>query len=494
MGIENNMTAELAAMIARHDRNVREKQALISHYSNEYDKQVLQKQFNDADHEKMKRLLKSNIAELRRQGGRAGLQAAGSAADQALLITHDKMCVKVELLEARASESININTALEGAINKYRAERQDQKRFLLDTDAREKQMDKDMRAFRAAAHSALDDKERVRGRLRRMRHEWKLETASAESDLQNLRTIETELDKMITIGEAAEEKDLQAFKRAESHQMRVAYAYTQKISLKAGYIRAQLEGIARQLLHLGQCAGVSGQNASATEAERYEVSDPHSCKEILLRTHKANETRNASELAFYQEQADLMEEAIMELTKLEEEESILTKRSKAATAANWSKGKHLLDQVATADREARRQEQVLSQLASVAPQLESCLERLHEAFATLGTAPVGVRPPLPARYVPKGLEAPRDKQPTHVQVSVAMEQLDAMLQSLQSRVTHLVAMRGVDEETGEPIPLNEHLRPFVEIPEASSFAETKVKHDEMVLALFKRREAEEKDA
>lgn len=494
MGIENNMTAELAAMIARHDRNVREKQALISHYSNEYDKQVLQKQFNDADHEKMKRLLKSNIAELRRQGGRAGLQAAGSAADQALLITHDKMCVKVELLEARASESININTALEGAINKYRAERQDQKRFLLDTDAREKQMDKDMRAFRAAAHSALDDKERVRGRLRRMRHEWKLETASAESDLQNLRTIETELDKMITIGEAAEEKDLQAFKRAESHQMRVAYAYTQKISLKAGYIRAQLEGNARQLLHLGQCAGVSGQNASATEAERYEVSDPHSCKEILLRTHKANETRNASELAFYQEQADLMEEAIMELTKLEEEESILTKRSKAATAANWSKGKHLLDQVATADREARRQEQVLSQLASVAPQLESCLERLHEAFATLGTAPVGVRPPLPARYVPKGLEAPRDKQPTHVQVSVAMEQLDAMLQSLQSRVTHLVAMRGVDEETGEPIPLNEHLRPFVEIPEASSFAETKVKHDEMVLALFKRREAEEKDA
>ena len=84
------------------------------------------------------------------------------------------------------------------------------------------------------------------------------------------------------------------------------------------------------------------------------MSDPHSCKEILLRTHKANETRNASELAFYQEQADLMEEAIMELTKLEEEESILTKRSKAATAANWSKGKHLLDQVATADREAPR--------------------------------------------------------------------------------------------------------------------------------------------
>jgi len=494
MGVENNMTAELAAMIARHDRNVREKQALISHYSNEYDKQVLQKQFNDADHEKMKRLLKSNIAELVRQGGRAGLQAAGSAADQALLITHDKMCVKVELLEARASESININTALEGAINKYRAERQDQKRFLLETDAREKQMDKDMRAFRAAAHSALDDKERVRGRLRRMRHEWKSETASAESDLQSLRTMEDELDKVIAIGEAAEEKDLQAFKRAESHQMRVAYAYTQKISLKAGYIRAQLEGNARQLLHLGQCAGVSGQNASATEAERYEVSDPNSCKEILLRTHKANETRNASELAFYQEQADLVEEAIRELTELEAEEEILTKRSKAATAANWSKGKHLLDQVATADREARRQEQLLSQLASVAPQLESCLARLHEAFATLGTAPNGLRPPLPARYVPKGLEAPRDKQPSHVQVSVSMEQLDALLQTLQSRVTHLVTMRGVDEETGEPIPLHEHLRPFVEIPEARSFAETKAEHDEMVLALFKRREAEEKDA
>ena len=224
------------------------------------------------------------------------------------------------------------------------------------------------------------------------------------------------------------------------------------------------------------------------------MSDPNSCKEILLRTHKANETRNASELAFYQEQADLVEEAIRELTELEAEEEILTKRSKAATAANWSKGKHLLDQVATADREARRQEQLLSQLASVAPQLESCLARLHEAFATLGTAPNGLRPPLPARYVPKGLEAPRDKQPSHVQVSVSMEQLDALLQTLQSRVTHLVTMRGVDEETGEPIPLHEHLRPFVEIPEARSFAETKAEHDEMVLALFKRREAEEKDA
>ena len=181
---------------------------------------------------------------------------------------------QVELFEARASESCNVNTALETCINELRRERADQLRFLKDKNEREQTMAVDMRAFGSAAHSALDEKERIKSRLRRMRHEWRLEKSTAEAVIGDLVQTERELDALIAQAEADEENFEEREKRAECRAMRDAYSIKASMTLKSGYLRAQVDAMANELLHLGDCAGLLGKQASAGAADKFVVSEP----------------------------------------------------------------------------------------------------------------------------------------------------------------------------------------------------------------------------
>lgn len=146
-----------------------------------------------------------------------------------------------------------------------------------------------------------------------------------------------------------------------------------------------------------------------------------------------------------------------------------------------------------AAREDSRCDAIYAQLESLSPHLAATVVRLEEHLATLDHAPVTLLSPLPAHYVPAGLEVPTARQPVHLRVRSHLEQLDALLQSMQSRVTRLSTLRGVDESpNGEPISkLDPLLKLFTELPPEVSFAETKALRQEIELALSKRREADE---
>ena len=100
--------------------------------------------------------------------------------------------------------------------------------------------------------------------------------------------------------------------------------------------------------------------------------------------------------------------------------------------------------------------------------------------------------------MPKGLEVKPDAQPLDWLVASHLEALDALLQSMQSRVTRLSAHRGVQEdadvEGGVVSALHPHLRLFVERPPEGSFAATKAARGEMEVALALRREADDDGA
>ena len=90
-----------------------------------------------------------------------------------------------------------VNKALENMINELRRERESQLKLVHQREERERAMALDMRGFAASAHAALDEKERVKGRVRRMRHEWKQERGTQEGEQMKLIAEQQELERLI---------------------------------------------------------------------------------------------------------------------------------------------------------------------------------------------------------------------------------------------------------------------------------------------------------
>ena len=116
-------------------------------------------------------------------------------------------------------------------------------------------MSADMRSFASAAHAALDEKERMRSRLRRMRHEYRAEKATAESEMLNLLATQSDLERMIEAGEADEEAYEEAETIGKVRAMRAAYAAREELQLRSGYLAAQLEALVGEFRQLGEVAG-----------------------------------------------------------------------------------------------------------------------------------------------------------------------------------------------------------------------------------------------
>ena len=381
-------------------------------------------------------------------------------------------------------------------INELRHERMEQLGATRSSAAREAAMAADMRSFSSAAHSALDEKERIKSRLRRFRHEWKSEKATVEAEMDALVEADRELDRLISQGELDEETALQLSKRKEFQAMRRATAEQQALTLRAGYLRSQLESIRDEFRRLGEVAGLLGKNASATDDDKFLVDDPKSSA-VLIRTMRQNDARNESEHAFLQELDGTLSELEAEVAIFDEQEGRLLAGQQAA--ANASQAAQAVRAKATADAAEGmvKYEKLHARLEAFTPSLVSAVGRLQAHFATLEDAPISVLQPVPARSLPEGLEPLPSEQPLHANIEVALESLDALIQQLQSRVTRLSAMRGVtspevDEEAEESrYQLHPHLRMFTELPPEFSFVELKEARTEIEQALSRKRESDD---
>ena len=188
----------------------------------------------------------------------------------------------------------------------------------------------DMRAFAASAHTALDEKERIKGRMRRLRYEWKQERSAQEADLATLERTAMDMERLIEEAAAEEEKAIQNDTRQECAKLRDRYRKTEYNERRIGYLRNQLNALSNELRKLGDVAGVTAKRDQG--GERFNYEDPSTCH-VLIRKLKSNDTRNESEHAFVQsldaERCELEEE----VAALTAEEVELLARDRAADEA-----------------------------------------------------------------------------------------------------------------------------------------------------------------
>ena len=153
---------------------------------------------------------------------------------------------QAEVVDLRTSDALKYNADLVSAIDELRRERSGWNANNNSFDAKEKTMAADMHGFASGAHSALDEKERVSTRLRRLRHEYSQEVSlhdvSYDEDsklIDELRAKHAELEaEDERIDELQKRLEFQAMrKRRDTQVLRVARRACGASRCKAGMWR-----------------------------------------------------------------------------------------------------------------------------------------------------------------------------------------------------------------------------------------------------------------
>uniref|UniRef100_A0A7S2ID08 Uncharacterized protein n=1 Tax=Haptolina brevifila TaxID=156173 RepID=A0A7S2ID08_9EUKA len=481
---------EAALRRAQHEAQVRKKNAALVRYRDQISDLMLARQFQDADHARLSADIERLVKVVQAAGGRGGrMNAARETGEEKLSEQAKALTAKLQTFETRASDANHVNRNLEIIINELRRERAEQLALERAKEARETAMAADMRAYASAAHLALDEKERIKSRLRRMRHEWRVEKGSAEQEASVLQMACDDLDKINTQMEDNEEVHSQADKRKEARLIRDRAAMRQRLELRAGYLSSQLNGLVGEFKFLGDVAGLNSKSASLP----FSAQDPAS-SQYLIHTMRSNEQRNESELAFLQSLDTDLGELNDEVTALLAEEKALQALNEADSKAKaQASAQAVIDDLNEA-KSAERLSSVDARLVSFQPELASAVSRLYKHFETLETAPVKVLQPIAHKFVPKGLEASAGDEPVHVAIDGQLARLDALLQLMSSRVTRLSVLRQENSEQqqqseGSASPLHAHLHMFTELPPEFTLAELKAARAELEQVTSKRKEA-----
>ena len=154
----------------------------------------------------------------------------------------------------------------------------------------------DMRGFAASAHAALDEKERIKGRVRRMRHEWKLERSTQETEQLTLERAQGDLEKLIEFAQEQEESAVQDDTRRECRLMRDAFARAEFRERRVGYLKAQSGALMSEFKRLGEVADV---NNNKQGGDRFNPEDPSTCGTLTGKLRQ-NDVRNESAHSYVQ--------------------------------------------------------------------------------------------------------------------------------------------------------------------------------------------------
>ena len=367
----------------RREQEVRKRHAVLGYFRDAISDLVLTSQFQEADFAHRMAQVNKLLAASSAAGGTGGRMNAHKreGSDYYLIELEKKLTNQLHLFDSRASDAMTLNRNLEKIINELRRERADQLQTVRSKEAREQSMSADMRSFASAAHTALDEKERIKGRMRRLRYEWKQERGTQEAEQATLQREEDELEHKIVQATAEEEAAVQDETRREALVMRESYRKMEYRERRLGYLRNQLAALQLEMRRLGEIAGASGR--SGVDGFRYE--DPTTAH-VLTRTLRMNDMRNESEHAFVQSMAIDVEALSNEVEELNGEESTLLAReearvevaSAAATRAEKATTQHLED--------ATRFEELEAHMGKMSPLLIGTVERLAAAYSELDGA------------------------------------------------------------------------------------------------------------
>ena len=498
--------SEAAAKAAKFEQNLRKRHATLSFFRDSISDLLLTSQFQEADYtQRLAQLekLQSQQAASGGAGGRLAKHREGS--DAAMTEIERKLCSQLELFESRAAQAQGVNTGLETIINELRRERASQLSLVKTRADREHSMSVDMRSFAASAHGALDEKERIKSRVRRMRHEWKVERSTQETELATLERNQGDLEKQIETSQAEEMAAQQDLTRRHYREMREISKLRDYRERRLGYLRAQSLSLTNEFRKLGEVAGVSGAGAQQQRGgDRFDHEDP-STSGVLTSTLRNNDIRNESEHAYAQSLDAEIEEMQGEVSALIKEEEELLDMEATHQAAAADAEKAASKEAAAAVEHAARFDELNGRLSNLRPLLSETVSRLEEGYASLDAAAVDgeYKPlePLPARGVPDGLQPLSiDEMPLYTGTEVELERLDALLQQMASRVTRVVLGRtaskrrdrdSYEEARMSPPPINPALRMFTELPESAGYAEMRTYRTELETVVARNKEVED---
>jgi hypothetical protein len=515
-----SQTAQDKAMAV--ERELRKRHAMVGYFRDAISDLVLTSQFQEADFmhrtAQVRRLLQASS----QAGGKGGRSSAHrrEGSEFFLIELEKKLTAQLELLDARASDAATLNGHLERQINELRRQRADQLQMVRAREAREQAMSVDMRAFAAAAHTALDEKERVKGRMRRLRYEWKVERGTQETEQATLLHEEEDLEQRILQATAEEEAAVQDETRREALVMRANYRTGEARERRVGYLRNQLTALQMEFRKLGEVAGVAGRG---TGADRFNYEDPETAG-VLTRTIRSNDVRNESEHAYVQDLDAQVEELTNELAVLEIEEKELQmdeQRRKENAEAYAAKEEKM---GAQAIEDAMKMEELATQLAGLRPVLTQTIDRLARHYSSLDGIEMHFLDDLPnlgpaARSTPAGMRPLTvEEMPLPTGLEVTMENLDSIVQQMASRVSRIVRARAAlepdadeaggggsgskpahagttggaegDEEGSTAFSLNPVLRVFTELPPELTFQQLKDARADLEAVVFKHKEVQ----
>eukprot|EP00964_Phaeocystis_antarctica_P162604 scaffold137143_cov39-Phaeocystis_antarctica.AAC.1 len=141
---------------------------------------------------------------------------------------------------------MHMNKQLEMCITELRLERKGVLGKKRRADEQEKLMTGEMRGFSATAHSALDEKEKLKGKERRLRHEWEIESAAHTATLTKLHEEDEWLGTSIAHLDGREEEAQQLAKGEEYVEARAQRSAAERRASRLGYLASQCLGMQRE--------------------------------------------------------------------------------------------------------------------------------------------------------------------------------------------------------------------------------------------------------
>ena len=293
--------------------------------SEQYDKELVQ--------------VRERLQQLREQAPADLAKAALSKAEK----TKVKLERRVSGFESKLNELDTYNFKLVSMIDALRRQnephRTSTKRVL-------EQLDKlalDMTTQKAACHKALDERERIIDQIKHLQDDSHRDALDFEAQVESLKRDSEELDHANANKEAVIDRATELEKRKMCASMRTSRAQKEKLEVRYGYLRSQLEGIDNDFRELQRIVGV-----------HFQPSHPESLQQIID-TFVEKEQRVASLQKYLTLQSDEVETLSHQVTALERQaeavEAVGAAEAAEAAAAHASNSKkHAADEDGSLDK------------------------------------------------------------------------------------------------------------------------------------------------
>jgi len=215
--------------------------------------------------------------------------------------TKAKLARRVGGFEEKLNELDTYNEKLVATISGLRKQGEPRRKEEKRISAAVEKLNFEMMQLKGTCHKSLDERERCVELLRRVQDESHRDAADFEAHRHSLKLEAEELDRSIKEMEALLDGKQESAKRAQCMHLRDARRKRERLEVRYGYLRSQLEGLENDFVDLQRIVGV-----------HFEPSRPESLQEIIEKFAE-KERRVASLQQYWALQADDIETTSSEL-------------------------------------------------------------------------------------------------------------------------------------------------------------------------------------